>query len=142
MSKPITKLMGGKDTDFQWDTEQEVAFQKVKDPLCNENVLLMPDLKKPFVILTDAFHVGLGAVLCQDAPVWCDKKQGMIIKPHPVAFASRTLLAKATGCSSGAEVRYSTPELRVFSCGMGYRQIYTIPRVHYIHFGVRCSTLK
>uniref|UniRef100_T1JNB1 RNA-directed DNA polymerase n=1 Tax=Strigamia maritima TaxID=126957 RepID=T1JNB1_STRMM len=103
MSKPLTKLMGGKDTDFQWDTEQEVAFQKVKDALCNENVLLMPDLKKPFVILTDASHVGLGAVLCQDAPVWCDKKQGMIVKPRPVAFASRVL--------RGAEVRYSTLEL-------------------------------
>uniref|UniRef100_T1IM25 Reverse transcriptase/retrotransposon-derived protein RNase H-like domain-containing protein n=1 Tax=Strigamia maritima TaxID=126957 RepID=T1IM25_STRMM len=58
--------------DEMWDTEQEVAFQKVKDALSNENVLLMPDLKKPFVILTDASHVGLGAVLCQDAPV-CKK---------------------------------------------------------------------
>uniref|UniRef100_T1IH96 ascorbate ferrireductase (transmembrane) n=1 Tax=Strigamia maritima TaxID=126957 RepID=T1IH96_STRMM len=42
------------------------AFDRLKDLLCADKVLLMPDLAKPFVVLTDASHQGLGAVLCQD----------------------------------------------------------------------------
>uniref|UniRef100_T1JKV6 RNA-directed DNA polymerase n=1 Tax=Strigamia maritima TaxID=126957 RepID=T1JKV6_STRMM len=71
MSKPLTKLM----------SEQEKAFKKINDVFCDKNVLLMPDLNKLFVILTDASHVGLGA------QVWCNKKQDMVVKPRPVAFA-------------------------------------------------------
>uniref|UniRef100_T1IR45 Reverse transcriptase RNase H-like domain-containing protein n=1 Tax=Strigamia maritima TaxID=126957 RepID=T1IR45_STRMM len=63
----------------------------------------MPNLSQPFVILTDASHQGLGAVLCQDEDVWNEKKQEFIPTPKPVAFASRVL--------RGAEVRYSTSEL-------------------------------
>uniref|UniRef100_T1ISG7 Reverse transcriptase RNase H-like domain-containing protein n=1 Tax=Strigamia maritima TaxID=126957 RepID=T1ISG7_STRMM len=63
----------------------------------------MPNLSQPFVILTDASHQGLGAVLCQDEDVWNEKKQEFISTPKPVAFASRVL--------RGAEVRYSTSKL-------------------------------
>uniref|UniRef100_T1JIN3 Reverse transcriptase/retrotransposon-derived protein RNase H-like domain-containing protein n=1 Tax=Strigamia maritima TaxID=126957 RepID=T1JIN3_STRMM len=53
--------------DFKWGDEQEVAFNKVKDALCKDVVLTMPDLTKPFVILTDASHVGLGATRKSEA---------------------------------------------------------------------------
>uniref|UniRef100_T1IKC2 Reverse transcriptase/retrotransposon-derived protein RNase H-like domain-containing protein n=1 Tax=Strigamia maritima TaxID=126957 RepID=T1IKC2_STRMM len=48
------------------ELNRQQAFERLKDLLCADKVLLMPDLAKPFVVLTDTSHQGLGAVLCQD----------------------------------------------------------------------------
>uniref|UniRef100_T1JID2 Reverse transcriptase/retrotransposon-derived protein RNase H-like domain-containing protein n=1 Tax=Strigamia maritima TaxID=126957 RepID=T1JID2_STRMM len=56
--------------DFVWGEAQQHAFDTLKSMLCADNVLKMPNLSQPFVILTDASHQGLGAVLCQDEDVW------------------------------------------------------------------------
>ncbi|GKA53020.1 putative reverse transcriptase domain-containing protein [Tanacetum coccineum] len=45
--------------------EQELAFQTLKDKLCNAPVLALPDGPKDFVIYCDAFGIGLGYVLMQ-----------------------------------------------------------------------------
>uniref|UniRef100_T1IIP0 RNA-directed DNA polymerase n=1 Tax=Strigamia maritima TaxID=126957 RepID=T1IIP0_STRMM len=91
------KMVDGKFPDFQWNQEAEQAFIQLKAELCKNIELQRPDLKKPFVIRTDASHVGLGAVLMQDFEI-----NGKVV-PRPIAYASRVL--------RGAEERYSTPEL-------------------------------
>jgi len=50
------------------DTKQLSAFEKLKNVLTSENVMLLyPDYKKPFDLTTDASALGLGAVLSQGA---------------------------------------------------------------------------
>ncbi|GKF72306.1 putative reverse transcriptase domain-containing protein, partial [Tanacetum coccineum] len=45
--------------------EQELAFQTLKDKLCNAPVLALPDGLEDFVVYCDASGIGLGCVLMQ-----------------------------------------------------------------------------
>ncbi|XP_069100681.1 uncharacterized protein [Pleurodeles waltl] len=69
------------------------SFDKLKTALMSEPVLCCPDFCKPFVLMTDASDVGLGAVLTQ--PQDDDTL-------HPILFISRKLLPR--------EVHYPTRE--------------------------------
>ncbi|GKD81891.1 putative reverse transcriptase domain-containing protein, partial [Tanacetum coccineum] len=48
-----------------YSEEQELAFQTLKDKLCNAPVLALPDGPKDFVVYCDASGIGLGCVLMQ-----------------------------------------------------------------------------
>ncbi|GKE34817.1 putative reverse transcriptase domain-containing protein [Tanacetum coccineum] len=50
---------------FDWDEEQENAFQTLKDKLCNAPVLALPDGPEDFMVYFDASGLGLGCVLMQ-----------------------------------------------------------------------------
>ncbi|GKC85238.1 putative reverse transcriptase domain-containing protein [Tanacetum coccineum] len=45
--------------------EQELAFQTLKDKLCNAPVLALPDGSEDFVVYCDASGIGLGCILMQ-----------------------------------------------------------------------------
>nr|GEY54009.1 hypothetical protein [Tanacetum cinerariifolium] len=62
---------------FDWGEEQELAFQTLKDKLCNAPVLALLDGPKEFVVYYDASGIGLGCVLMQRGKV--------------IAYASRQL---------------------------------------------------
>ncbi|GKC06018.1 reverse transcriptase domain-containing protein [Tanacetum coccineum] len=62
---------------FDWGEEHELAFQTLKDKLCNAPVLALPDGSKDFVVYCDASGIGLGCVLIQRGKV--------------IAYASRQL---------------------------------------------------
>ncbi|GJU22961.1 reverse transcriptase domain-containing protein [Tanacetum coccineum] len=62
---------------FDWCEEQELAFQTLKDRLCNAPVLALPDRSEDFVVYCDASRIGLGCVLMQRGKV--------------IAYASRQL---------------------------------------------------
>ncbi|GJT46531.1 putative reverse transcriptase domain-containing protein [Tanacetum coccineum] len=49
--------------------EQELAFQTLKDKLCNAPVLAFPDGPKDFVVYCDASGIGLGCMLMQRGKV-------------------------------------------------------------------------
>ena len=68
-----------------WTEESQKALEEVQSILSKEPVLLMPNVRKPFTIRTDASNSGLGAVLLQEN----EKRPGDF---HPVAYASRKLL--------------------------------------------------
>ncbi len=72
-----------KDASFQWTSDCEASFNRLKDCLVTAPVLSYPQFGpgREFILETDASGVGLGAVLAQE----CD---GQV---HPVAYASRTL---------------------------------------------------
>nr|GEW49415.1 putative reverse transcriptase domain, ribonuclease H-like domain, retroviral aspartyl protease [Tanacetum cinerariifolium] len=76
---------------FDWGDKQELAFQTLKDKLCNAHVLALPDGPEDFVIYCDASGIGLGYVLMQKGKV--------------IAYASRQLKIH--------EENYSTRDLEL-----------------------------
>lgn len=87
LTEPLRRLIA-KDAAWEWNNEQQAAFDSLKSALMESTVMAYFDPEKDIEIITDASPVGLGAILTQD-----DK---------PVAFASRAL--------SHAESRYSQTE--------------------------------
>ncbi|GJW58408.1 putative reverse transcriptase domain-containing protein [Tanacetum coccineum] len=76
ITKSLT-ILTQKSKTFKWGEEQELAFQTLKDKLCNAPVLALPDGPKDFVVYCDASEIGLGCVLMQRGKV--------------IAYASRQL---------------------------------------------------
>ena len=76
IAKPLTMLTQ-KNKKYEWGDEQEVAFQTLKDSLCNAPILTLPDGPDDFVVYCDASNQGLGCVLMQRGKV--------------IAYASRQL---------------------------------------------------
>ena len=66
---------------WEWKTEHQEAFDKLKQIVCSSPVLCHPDPEKPFLVETDASKVAMGAVLSQKQS---DDKW------HPVAFMSKS----------------------------------------------------
>ncbi|GJT57245.1 retrovirus-related pol polyprotein from transposon TNT 1-94 [Tanacetum coccineum] len=76
IAKSLT-ILTQKSKTFDWGEEQELAFQTLKDKLCNAPVLALPDRPEDFVVYCDASGIGLGCVLMQRGKV--------------IAYASRQL---------------------------------------------------
>ncbi|GJU97817.1 putative reverse transcriptase domain-containing protein [Tanacetum coccineum] len=76
IAKSLT-ILTQKSKTFDWGEEQELAFQTLKDKLCNAPVLALPDGPEDFVVYCDASGIGLGYVLMQRGKV--------------IAYASRQL---------------------------------------------------
>ena len=76
IAKSLT-ILTQKSKTFDWDKEQENAFQTLKDKLCNAPILALPDGLEDFVVYCDASGVGLGCMLMQRGKV--------------IAYASRQL---------------------------------------------------
>nr|GEZ53355.1 putative reverse transcriptase domain-containing protein [Tanacetum cinerariifolium] len=64
IAKPMTKLTQKK-VKFEWGDKQEAAFQLLKQKLCSEPILALPEGSKNFIVYYDALNKGLGAVLMQ-----------------------------------------------------------------------------
>nr|GFB65759.1 hypothetical protein [Tanacetum cinerariifolium] len=58
----MTKLTQKK-VKFEWGDKQEAAFQLLKQKLCSEPILALPEGSKDFIIYCDASNKGLGAVM-------------------------------------------------------------------------------
>ncbi|GJW58797.1 putative reverse transcriptase domain-containing protein [Tanacetum coccineum] len=76
IAKSLT-ILTQKSKTFDWGEEQELAFQTLKDKLCNAPILALPDGPEDFVVYCDASRIGLGCVLMQRGKV--------------IAYASRQL---------------------------------------------------
>ncbi|CAF1232714.1 unnamed protein product [Didymodactylos carnosus] len=53
---------------MRWDTEEQQAFDVLKNALTTATILAQPDYTRPFKLYTDASNVGIGAILqqCQE----------------------------------------------------------------------------
>ncbi|RXY01996.1 hypothetical protein DD576_30230 [Klebsiella pneumoniae] len=66
-----------KNVKFVWTAKEQNAFEKLKEKLTSQPVLVLPDLSKPFEVQCDACGDCLGAVLLQEG--------------HAIAYESRRL---------------------------------------------------
>lgn len=73
---PLNLLLK-KGVTWSWDEEHEIAFQAVKDSLCELTALKLPDLNAPFEVIADASTLGIGTALLQEG--------------RPVAYIGRKL---------------------------------------------------
>jgi hypothetical protein len=83
IAKPLTNLLK-KGIVFVWTPEHQTAFVTLKQALLSARVLALPNFTKPFVVVSDASGLGVGAVLSQDG--------------HPLAFISKALGPKNRAC--------------------------------------------
>ena len=77
---PLNALLK-KDCRWEWGLEQEEAFLALKEQLCSEAVLRLPDPYSPFILTTDWSQRGMGAILSQV------NREG---EEHPICYASRS----------------------------------------------------
>jgi len=72
-----------KDTEWRWGTEEQSAFDSLKEQITTAPILNLPDNSQPFRIKADSSYFATGAILSQQSPE--DKKW------HPIAFLSKSL---------------------------------------------------
>jgi hypothetical protein len=82
IAEPLHQLLK-KNKVFAWTDEAELAFNQLRDALLHAPILIRPDFRREFVIVTDASNVGLGAVLEQSKQDGGDR--------HAIAYWSRSL---------------------------------------------------
>ena len=86
IATPLTDLTWKSEPNIvKWTPSYDIAFKKLKEALCSEPVLKIPDCDKPFVVQTDASDRGVGGVLSQ---------LGSDGVEHPVAYFSRKSLPR------------------------------------------------
>lgn len=126
MARPISDILKGengkvsagqsKKIPVNFDESQRQAFEKLKEVLTSENVMLLyPDYKKDFDLTTDASSFGLGAVLSQDG--------------KPITMISRTLkdreLNFATNERERLAIVWALKNLRNYLYGVKNLNIFT-----------------
>jgi len=83
IAAPLTDATrNGNPNEIVWNDRQEQAFQELKIRTSTPPILRLPDVTQPFIVQTDASHIGIGAVLLQEDATG---------EQRPVAFASRKL---------------------------------------------------
>ncbi|XP_037784669.1 uncharacterized protein LOC119580636 [Penaeus monodon] len=99
-----------KDAKFQWNSDAQQSFDKLKDDLVSAPVLRNPCYEKPFEVHTDVSKVAVGACLMQR------DDSGIV---HAVAYYSRKL--------RGAETRYSATDSEALAVEEALKLHYLLP---------------
>ena len=99
---PISQLLQ-KDAAFVWDTQQQLAFDELKQVISKSPVLAYFDNTKQTVLNADASSTGLGAVVMQDG--------------KPIAYGSRTL--------TSSEKHYANIERELLAISWGGSRRFT-----------------
>ncbi len=115
LAVPLTDLTKkNQPNHLKWGEAQENAFNTLRGYLVVPPVLHLPDLRRPFILQTDACREGIGAILMQEY-------DGI---RYPIAFGSRKLLPR--------EQNYSTIEQECLAVVWGIQKFENY--LHNTHF--------
>jgi hypothetical protein len=103
--KPLTQLLR-KNEKFDWNSESQTVFEKLKQALSSPPILAFPDFTRPFTVYTDASDIAVGAVLSQI----------LHGQERVIAYYSRQLRK--------AELRYSTIEKEALAIVAATKEFY------------------
>jgi len=81
----------GNPIEVVWDETRDHACQELKRRISTPPILKLPDVTKPFILQTDASHIGIEEVLLQEDAAG---------EKRPVAFANRKLKHRETHYST------------------------------------------
>ena len=110
ISAPLSDLTkGGQPDKVVWTSECQDALEALQAVMSSKPVLVLPDIRFPFVLRTDASDRGLGATLLQPR---CDDGDEIL---HPVIYASRKLLDR--------EMKYGIGERECLSIVWGVTKL-------------------
>ncbi|GJX62768.1 putative reverse transcriptase domain-containing protein [Tanacetum coccineum] len=88
IAKPLTKLTQ-KNKKYIWGEEQELAFQLLKQKLCETPILALPEGNDDYVVYCDASLQGLGVVLMKREKVIAYASRQL--KPHKENYTTHDL---------------------------------------------------
>ena len=100
---PLTNLLK-QENDFEWNNEQQQAFESLKECLMKDPILVYPNFQKDFYLACDASGTGLGAVLLQKNKC----------RMRVISYASRVL--------NVTEQRYSVTERECLALVWGLKK--------------------
>ena len=63
-ASPLTELLQ-KEMSWKWETEEQQAFDQLKTVLSEQALLILPDVRKPYYLYTDASDQAIAATLNQ-----------------------------------------------------------------------------
>ena len=106
MLSPLYQLLK-KNVQFEWSSECEVSFQRIKQAIASDKTLVHFNPKLPIILECDAAGNGVAAVLLHKMP---DGEE------RPISFASRTL--------KEAEKNYPTGQKEALSIYFGCNKFY------------------
>ena len=85
IASPLSDLIKkGLPNEAKWSDAHEKAYGTLKKMTVTKPLLRLPEISKPFVLITDASNTGIGAVLLQE-------HDGQLF---PVSYASKKLLER------------------------------------------------
>ncbi|XP_049511412.1 uncharacterized protein LOC125939922 [Dermacentor silvarum] len=90
-AQPLTEMTKKMEKNkVSWNAEREAAFETLKQALASGPIVKAPDLKRGFILRSDASDTCIGAVLMQE--------HNQVL--HPVSYASRQLLPREQNYSA------------------------------------------
>ena len=107
-ASPLTDLTRGKANNFVWTAEAQYAFEKLKENLISDRIMLsLPDFSLPFQLYTDASQNAVGSVLVQEI-------DGV---KRPLSYFSKKLShAQQKWCATEKEAYALILSLKKFQC--------------------------
>nr|GEV58787.1 putative reverse transcriptase domain-containing protein [Tanacetum cinerariifolium] len=115
IAKPLA-IQTQKDRKYEWDREQEEAFQTLKGNLCDALILSLPDRPEDFVVYCDASNQGLGQ-MATDKEISNPFMAGSLPKTIMTTFIHVMAISVISVSSDSSEDSVGTPAGQVILFG-------------------------
>nr|GEW04966.1 hypothetical protein [Tanacetum cinerariifolium] len=124
---------------FDWGKEQELAFQTLKDKLCNAPILALPDGPEDFVVYHDASGLGLGCVLMQRSKVIVYSSRKLKIHEKNYTTHDLELGPIELFCNYDCEIRYHPGKANVVADALSRKERVKPKRVKAMNMTLQSS---